>query len=360
MTHSRHNISVIGTYFSNGVFDEKDENRGISYILDHLIYEKLAARIEDTARGYVKAVTQYGYTGFQVICPPDLAEENHHVMLQVLADKVLPSDAIEEWIKKQGHLARSRPVPADALYYAKRVPGTPLGRTLSAALCKIPSREALVDWHDRYYTPSALCTCISGCPVPTISTAQEIHWRSPQKFIRSNIDIPKNRPWKRSHVILGFGCALDTNMILAGEALCQWITPAISSTVHHRNGRLLGVYISPNYTSELQISLQCANGMESVIAKELHGLLESASFEVSEAVLERIREKVFCNYACLFEDPLSWNRLMGEAAMLYGKRLENHLYFEVFKKHITKENIRKILSSVQKDTEPCVFVTAVR
>ncbi len=351
------NDTVLGIYMPNGIFAETAENSGISYLLDHLIYEKLAVCIDDQGSGQAHCFTQYGYSGFQVVCPPELAKENLQIMQDVLLNELLPMDTAPEWVNSRKQFARKTPVPVDTLYYAKRLPDTPLGTTLSAALTDIPAQKTLENWRSRYYTQDAIQICVSGDSAGLQNRLAARICDLP-RYTPVTFGLPKQLPWRRSHMILGYACEMNADQILTAEALCRWLRPQLAEIVNRNNGQLLGVKIHPNFVSEIQISLQCAKGKEQSIADAVTAFLSSAAITETEA--DALQREVFRQYRDLREAALPWNRFMGEMALLYGKSAEMLLDKEFYRQQITAPKLNCLLTALRQKGVPCVFATAVR
>ncbi len=351
------NNTVLGIYVPNGIFAETAENSGISYLLDHLLYEKLAECIADQDRGEVYCYTQYGCSSFTVVCPPQLAKENLQIMQDVLLNESLPMDTASEWVNSRKQLARKTPVPVDTLYYAKRLPGTPLGTTLSAALTDIPALEALENWRSRYYTQDTIQICVSGESAGLKNRLAARICDLP-RYTPVTFGLPKQLPWRRSHMILGYACEMDADQILTAEALCRWLRPKLAEIVNRKNGQLLGVQINPDFVSEIQISLQCAKGKEQSIADAVTAFLSSAV--IAEPDANALKRELFRQYSDLREAALPWNHLMGEMALLYGKSAEMLLDKEFYRQQITAQKLNCQLTALRRKGVPCIFATAVR
>ncbi len=359
ITTTSEDISVTGIYMPNGIFSETEDNKGISYILDHLLFEKMTEHIENAGKGYVRAFTQYGYSGFNVICAPEMCDENLQNMMKIITDSNLETESIGNWVAERRALARKHPIPTDTLYFSRRIPGTPLGQTLSGALKQIPSQEELLIWRKRYYQQEIYFSCIDKRPA-VLSGRENNNYPHLPQFEPVGFNLPRHIPWRQSHMIMSFDCKLETDELLSAEALCQWITPFMRSIANRRNARLLRVQISPLFVSELQISFQSPRGKEQAIAEDVLHFLHSAVIDLKDTKLCSLQNAVFCNYSPLQLDPLEWNRFRGESALFYGKNIVDTLDYSSFQKYITADLMQCILSRVQSCSAPSLFATAVR
>ena len=85
-------LCVIGIHLQNGIFHEDENNRGISYILDHVIYNSLYDRLNDLHCGHVRSFTNYGYSSFLIQCE----EKHYEEVLEIAIENTHASCAVCE------------------------------------------------------------------------------------------------------------------------------------------------------------------------------------------------------------------------------------------------------------------------
>lgn len=356
--------AVIGFYYKNGVFDENLGNRGISYVLDHMLYTELCSAMEDQGKGRVRFITNYGYSEILISCNPQDTEWIVSSAESVLFDYewLYDGKAIEQWIRERKN-ATCRHIKTTAeLYYAHRAVGTPMEKTLSEGLMTIPTKKALIAWRKAYICRESLFAFISG---NTSSMFPQYH-KEPE--IRSNLPIitpvgtvlPKHIPWRRSQMVCGIPCHLSAENMLTAEAYCELMRPRFAFEIRKYSGLLSTVKIQPDFFSELQISFQCGKGNEELLANQVIPSVLALASELSETQINHLRKKVYLSYMRMAEDNIDWNRFAGYNAITGNRQnLQSLLNEEKYTQHISCTSLDTFAKSIS-SAMVNVFATAVR
>ena len=171
------NIVKIDTWINTGSINEDDKTTGISHFLEHLFFKGtqkyptgVMDRILDSKGAQVNAATSKDYTHYYIQIPSehfDLALELHADMLQnpLIPRKELERErpvVIEEISKnKDSALRRAFDNMYDLIYsksnhpYKRGVIGT-------KEVIETVTREELLDYYNKFYTPDAYTTVIVG------------------------------------------------------------------------------------------------------------------------------------------------------------------------------------------------------
>lgn len=354
--------SVIGIYYPNGVFLEKDSERGISYILDHALYLSLQKAISDQGKGMVRATTHYGYTCFLIMCPPDKANDNFRCAEDILLGQQLCVDDLGEWIDYRKANARKCPTPVDTLYYAQRAPSTPLSRTLSAGINCVPSLSELRAWSAKHIIPENVISYISGSNIFDLGTNDGRYAKMNRipSYAGSTTTLPKNMPWRWSHLIYSVPFSVRSIDTLAIEACNQWLKSQIASRVNHFGGKLCSVQFCLDCIPEWQIRIQCSTDKTKLMVDEISGLI-TESKGLSQQQVNHYRSKVFNYYRRMSIDPVRWNRFAGYNAMT-GSRYELRQLCNAwtYAQQITPDSVMDVLSQLQRTADISVFAAPVR
>ena len=171
------NIVKIDTWINTGSINEDDKTTGISHFLEHLFFKGTAKyptgvmdRILDSKGAIVNAATSKDYTHYYIEIPSahfDLALELHADMLQnpLIPRKELERErpvVIEEISKNKDSATR---VAFDNLYdviYSKSNHPYKRGVIGTKEVIESVTREEILDYYNKFYTPDAYTTVIVG------------------------------------------------------------------------------------------------------------------------------------------------------------------------------------------------------
>lgn len=354
--------AVIGIYYSNGVFFEEKENRGISYILDHVIYEMLYEAIGDFGYGQVFGHTYYGYSSFIIVCSSNMVNENLKLVSEVLYESPLKDIDLVSWIELRKNSARRNPMPIENQYYAKHLVEGPLVKTLSAGINFVPHLESLNTWRAKYIKPECVVKCITGDGYgDEIICNKNFFTESAIPCFASNkISVPKHIPWRRTNMIYSIPYLLTDTNIIASEAYCSFLRGKIASSLNSVGGQMRSVAFYPDYIPELRVQAQMNRGMECHSIRAIdHIIANQEDFTLKQ--LDELKNKLYTFYCNLHEDAIAWNRFAGYNIMS-GKRyyLADLCDIHTYEKNISKESLHDVMTKIQAETRRNIFVTAVR
>ena len=360
------NRTIIGIYYRNGIFDEHIGNRGISYVLDHVLYEALCQRICDSKKGEVRCFTNHGYSEILILCEPENAMQNIRIAEDVLFASKLPynTDIIAQWIGSKKNDLRGQRKTSEVLYYEQRAAGTPLAKQLSGLLTSVPSEQALRVWHTVYLQQANPWGYVSGA-IPALFRNQnhiEETGRSALPMVTpSQTAFPRHIQWHRSQVVYSVPCEITADNILAAEAYCELLRPVFASEIRKHKGQLSSLKIQPDYFSELQLCFQCCRGTEAVLANRVVQSVFKSKLLISDTQINDLRNKLHLSYLQIARNAFMWNRFAGYNAIT-GKRYDIHMLLneETYSMHISVETIGSIVSNMQNAECVNIFVSSVR
>lgn len=345
---------VIGIYLYNGVFYEDEKNRGISYILDHLIYKKLYEKLDYLGCGHVRARTSYGYSSFLVRC-----DKKHYAeVLKIVIDNMLSKDwdcnEIEDWIKERKEWS-SCYSSTEQVYRSKRMPFSPLSKSLSGWLQKTPTRRELEEWQDKYYKKELLYILPSNAPdgFATMPTSKR-NALPDCEYVK--IGLPKCIPWSRSNVYISFPLPKGENDCIIAEALCKWLARYISQEANRQNATLTDICFCPDYVPECVMKIQCRGRREEELYRSICKLISSMIPRISEKELSAVRKRLFGEYLKMYKDPEEWNLFKGYNLMS-GNRydIDGLVDFDYYERHITEDKILNMLNQMKNSVEISIF-----
>ena len=168
-------IVIIDTWIKTGSINETDENNGVAHFLEHLFFKgtpkhpsKEFDRILESKGAVTNAATSKDYTHYYILIPSqyfDLALDLHSDML---LNPLVPRKELEKERKVViEEIAKNNDNPRTVLYknmikgfykthpYKRDVIGT-------KEVIETISREQILDFYNRWYTPENMTTVIAG------------------------------------------------------------------------------------------------------------------------------------------------------------------------------------------------------
>lgn len=179
-------LVTIDTWVKTGSINETDSNSGVAHFLEHLFFKGTkqhpageADRILESKGAVVNAATSKDFTHYYVTIPSEYFDTAVELQADMLTDPQIPRKELEkerkvvlEEISKDGN------TPAKKVYenlnemmyshhpYKRRVIG-------SADVISTISREDIIDYFNKFYSPSNMITLVVG-DVDTAHAVQKI------------------------------------------------------------------------------------------------------------------------------------------------------------------------------------------
>ncbi len=201
-------IVTIDTWIKTGSINENDTNNGISHFLEHLFFKGTKAhptgemeRILESKGAIVNAATSKDFTHYYITIPSedfDIAMELHSDML---LNPQIPRKELEQERKVVlEEISKDINSPAKLVYdnlnnlmynyhpYKRKVIGT-------ADIVGTMRREEILDYYNKYYTPSNMITLIIG-DVDTEKTINKV-----QELFNQTYKKPVKNSYRKEHSI---------------------------------------------------------------------------------------------------------------------------------------------------------------
>lgn len=354
--------AVVGIYYPNGVFHEDTENAGISYVLDHLLYEMLHTTITSQRNCLVFGHTYYGYSGYQVMCPADKVDDIVKTIGYILYDHPLSDQNLSLWFELRKKTAHTTPVPIENQYYSKCIPNQPLASTLSNRMNYLPSWDKLCQWRAKYIQKQRVVCYITGGSYEDISREEGIVFSDSilPVFSPAKITLPKHIPWQRINIVYSVPYQLTATNILVSEALCEMVRSRIASTIHSQGGHLCSVAFCPDYVPELRIHFHVPHMHEwGTIQRVERNLADFPN--PSSKHITAIERRIHSFYFRMYDNPLEWNRFAGYNLMS-GNRYDLLALRDLhtYEEQISHESLRLAFDNIKAEKERNIFMAAVR
>jgi len=353
---------LFGIFYPNGVFFEKTEELGFSYILDHLLYEVLKNEIEDAGLGRVSGWTNYGYSEVILACEREKEYEVRRRMHQILYEDDWYDQEILRWIQIRREAARKSFYSIDQRYYERRLPGNPLCRSISAGIHCEPSRGNLNMWRRKYIT----CQNVTYCSLEEVGKAPEIEGKTILAngclpcFIPQKIMPPKCIPWKRSNMVYAIPFDFSACNMLAAEACCQLMRKKFRSYVNDMGGKLCSASMYPDFIPEFRVHLQLSRGAEHDAAQVFEQFVFNQDMLNPEKV-EKLCQALYASYRKKSTDPVAWLRFSGYNLMSGNRyNIEGLLNPDTYREYVTTDSIWGVVEMIRQKDHRTIFLTAAR
>ncbi len=338
-------LTVIGIYYPNAFFEETQDNAGISYYLDQVIYEKLWAELQNAGLKSVSCKTHMGYSRILISVKPDFALKALQEIEKVLEGLTISCNDLPELSYKGRY-----PMTAEQRYYLKRTPQSPLSRRISNPKLIQPEKEVLQKLHTKNMEKAFII--ITGV-VPekiTVSEGQPTGISLPA-FSGVPVMLPRSMPWKRSFLQISY----EYQGGLEAEAVCQWLRPQLKKAANDLAGRLTAACYFPDYLPEIRFQFSCPVQKEMAIVERVREIIRNVDLEKLD--LDALQRCVAAPYQEDSRFPVWWNLEAGELAITGRRPAEQLLCMEIYRKEITPDRLRRVLTAMQ--SESSIFVTAV-
>lgn len=351
---------AIGFHIINGVFDETADITGISYCLDCHLYEKLCQKIVDSGYGDLRAITNYGYSSFVVVCHTDLLLDNLKRMRSILLEDNLTEYYPTEIDLTEQRKAKNYRLPIDLYYYSARSSELRLAQPLRGHTNITFDLDMLNQWKSLHYN-------CQQCNVVLTGNTPEIMHEYATKTISNNlleatsrnIHIPKHIPWRYSQLIISSSYKFTPDNILCAEAACKWLEPHMARGLNASGCRFSSIRIYPDYIQEWCVHAQCKRGCETMAIRAVMDALNHKP--KTESNLNAVRKNTRNGYFQIAENIVEWNLFAGYN-LFSGCRyhLPELLLDETYQQKINISSLHAILCEWQDRQNISIFATAAR
>lgn len=260
---------AIGVWAGVGTRNEDLKINGAAHMVEHMLFKGTETRdaleiaeVIENVGGNMNAYTSREMTSYHI----HLLKEDLPLALDVLSDMVQNSTMPEEEIERERgvilqEIGMCHDTPDDIIfdhYFETAYPNQALGAPIlgTPEIIKSMSRDALMGYVERFYTPSQLILCVSGNfdPDTLIKMAEEkftnLPPENPHKDITANYkggEFREQRDLEQSHIILGFkGVAQTDPSYYAAQILATILGGGMSSRlfqeVREKRGLVYSIY----------------------------------------------------------------------------------------------------------------------
>ncbi|MBR1977533.1 insulinase family protein [bacterium] len=380
-------IVTIDTWIKTGSVNENDSNSGVSHFLEHLFFKGTQKhptgefeKLLEAKGATTNASTSKDFTHYYITIPSKDFELALDLHADMLTRPLIPRKELE---KERGvvlaEIARGNDMPNKILYnnlfkliysdsnhpYKRQIIG-------SDHVIETITREEILDYFNKFYTPDKIYTVIVGDVEPNyaIQKTEEAFKTAYSDYKKEKIKYPKiNYPTKNSEIVeekdissnyalLAFkipkfdnskeAYALDVLSIILGSGKSSKLNQTLVENKQIANS------ISSNSSSYLQdgiftISANYKPEYEKTIIKEIFDIVNSVKLgNITEAEIEKAKSIVETSEYYSRE---SIENISGEIgySMLYWGNLDNLDTYVAGIKKVTKKDVIKAAQKYLKE-----------
>lgn len=281
---------AIGVWAGVGTRNEDLKINGAAHMVEHMLFKgtkkrdalEIAEVIENVG-GNMNAYTSREMTSYYI----HLLKDDLPLALEVLSDMVQNSIMPEEEIERERgvilqEIGMCHDTPDDIIFdhyfetaYPKQALGAPILGTTD--IIQLMSRESLMGYVDRFYTPSQLILCVSGNfdEQQLIKMAEDkfsdLPSAKPHEDVEANYqggEFRETRELEQSHVIMGFkGVSQTDENYYAAQILTTILGGGMSSRlfqeIREKRGLVYSVYsFHSAYKDDGQLGIYAGTGPE--------------------------------------------------------------------------------------------------
>lgn len=172
-------IVTINTWIKTGSINENDANSGVAHFLEHLFFkgtEKTPAgefdRILESKGGITNAATSKDFTHYYITIPSKEFDKAIELHADMLLNPLIPRKELEkERLVVLEEIAKGKDNPTNVMYnnlfkaiYTQKEPYHPYFRPVigSNKVIETISRENILDFYNKWYSPQNMTTVIVG------------------------------------------------------------------------------------------------------------------------------------------------------------------------------------------------------
>lgn len=368
-----------GIWINVGSRDETEQNNGISHFIEHMMFKgtekrspKDIAEELDAVGGQLNAFTTKEYTCYHT----KVLDEHFNLASDILSDMVFNSKFNQEDIDREKNviieeIKMYEDAPDELVHdmFTKTIwKGHPLGRPIigTAEIVNAFSREDLMDFYNKYYTPNKMIVSVAG----NINHATVVERLKPlfgkdNPVETSRISSPpkgvseivcRNKGTEQVHIVIGTpGYALDHNDIYAVQLMNTVLGGGLSSRlfqeIREQRGLVYSVY---SYHSSYHdtgifavyagLSKKNVNQAMELVFKEIQDISKNGLLEKE---LQRAKDQLKGGLFLSLENVNSRMSRLGKSEMYLGKVLEpDEIVEKVYK--VTNEDIQRVANNMFK------------
>ncbi len=260
---------AIGVWAGVGTRNEDLKINGAAHMVEHMLFKGTKTRdaleiaeVIENVGGNMNAYTSREMTSYHI----HLLKDDLPLALDVLSDMVQNSTMPEEEIERERgvilqEIGMCNDTPDDIIFdhhFETAYPNQALGAPIlgTSKIIKSMSREALMGYVERFYTPDQLILCVSGNfdAAELLKMAEDkftsLPVSNPHKDVSANYqggEFREQRDLEQSHVILGFqGVAQTDENYYATQILATILGGGMSSRlfqeIREKRGLVYSVY----------------------------------------------------------------------------------------------------------------------
>jgi len=344
LLHQRNPFSptvAFGVWIAGGSSREEDTERGLSHLLEHVVFRGTKSRDALTIAYDLESIGgQYdAFTGKEATCyHAKVLEEHFEKLADILADIVcrpsipeptfrLEKNVVQEEIRS---INDSPEELAHELFYATLFKGHPLGHPVTGYLKDIAryTRDDLIAFHKKTYTASDTCLGFVGnLPLERVVSIVEERFRFPRKRSRAkarSIAGNENRvrsrtrdEWVQSHVCVGARTIPASHadrhaLIIITNILGGGATSRLFQSLREKTGLVYSVYSHVSFWREAGTICN----FFSVDSKNLRKALDMLHVELRDLRRGGVRD-----------EEIESAKAQVKASILFGvESLENRLF----------------------------------
>lgn len=353
---NRHDETWLGIYRPNGVWAETEQEYGISFAVDQLLYNALAEALEDTGCAWVYASTEFGYSQFLIACAPENAEYCYTQTQRILTGD-LPEETDPVWMPSR----RNVPNSLQQRYDGVRYPGSRLAHPVSRRGQYTFSREQLLRWHEAHGRHDGFLLCVTGAEPPCqLETATPWVPLSSSSLTAALCTPIRHIPGTRADVVVSLPLPHADDGHLTAMALCQLLRPRLAWETRAKNGIFGDVQVFPYALPELRVHSNYPKVKAEQAAKTVRDTLAQLAQILSPELALEVQGQLLKEYREIAQSPRHWNTLAGRCLMT-GRLDDPDMLIDPawVANHITAEKLTHLINQLL-DAPMQIFATAVR
>ena len=288
---------TINTWIKTGSINEDDKNSGVAHFLEHLFFkgtEKNPAgtfdRLLESKGANTNAATSKDYTHYYITIPSkdfDLALSLHSDML---LNPLIPRKELEkERLVVLEEISKGKDSPTNVMWenlfsliYSSQEPKHPYFRPVigKKEVIETITREEILDFYNKFYTPSNMTTVIVGDVEPdeAIKKTQEYFAQKNGTKEAYKVVYPKIKPFDK---ILRINKEMDINrayMVIAFKA------PKLEDSKESYALDVLSVILGDSKSSRLNQTLKEQKHLVYGISASNSSFMDDGIFEISASL----------------------------------------------------------------------------
>ncbi len=271
---------------------ETKELNGVSHFIEHIMFkgtEKRPTTLDiskelDGLGAEYNAYTSKDYTGYYVRIDATKIETAMDIVSDMLWNSKFDADEIEREkgvIAEELHMYEDNPMmDIEELLEAQIFHGSPLGWKIGGTdkIIHTFTREAMVDFRDRFYTPDQMTVVVAGNMPANINDRVEHYFGGAQREPSQNIDFIKHEFVDSPQVAVKWK-ETEQAVMMAGFPAYAYTDDKLYAL------KLLHVILGGTMSSRLFIEVRERRGLAYVIRTDVSPYHETGAFSVKAGLL---------------------------------------------------------------------------